>query len=72
MNNKVKRMPGDFDGFGWQYKAVVPVFNVVLALIDFILGIEPLARPLFDNVRGPERCELESVLSYTGFPITSS
>ena len=51
MNNKVKRMPGDFDGFGWQYKAVVPVFAVVLALIDFVLKIEPVAKPLFDNVR---------------------
>jgi pimeloyl-ACP methyl ester carboxylesterase len=54
MNNKVKRMPGDFDGFGWQYKAVVPVFNVVLAIIDFVLKIEPVAKPLFDNVRTEE------------------
>ena len=55
MNNKVKRMPGDFDGFGWQYKAVVPIFNVVLAIIDFVLQIEPIAKPLFDNVRNQER-----------------
>ena len=54
MNNKVKRMPGDFDGFGWQYKAVVPIFNVVLAIIDFVLKIEPVAKPLFDNVRTVE------------------
>lgn len=55
MNNKVKRMPGDFDGFGWQYKAVVPIFNVVLAVIDFILHVEPIAKPLFDNVRSQQR-----------------
>lgn len=54
MNNKVKRMPGDFDGFGWQYKAVVPVFAVVLAVIDFVLKIEPVAKPLFDKVRTEE------------------
>jgi len=53
MNNKVKRMPGDFDGFGWQYKAVVPIFNVVLAIIDFVLKT-PVAKPLFDNVRNEE------------------
>mmetsp|Transcript_6687 Transcript_6687/g.16602 ORF Transcript_6687/g.16602 Transcript_6687/m.16602 type:complete len:346 (+) Transcript_6687:225-1262(+) len=54
MNNKVKRMPGDFDGFGWQYKAVVPVFSVVLAVIDFVLKFDFIAKPLFDNVRGEE------------------
>ena len=53
MNNKVKRMPGDFDGFGWQYKAVIPIFNVVLAIIDFVLKT-PVAKPLFDNVRNEE------------------
>lgn len=58
MNNKVKRMPGDFDGFGWQYKAVVPVFSVVLAVIDFVLKFDFIAKPLFDNVRGEERCLL--------------
>ena len=55
MNSKIKRMPGDFDGFGWQYKAVVPIFNVVWAVVDFVLKIDPIARGLFDNVRGQER-----------------
>ena len=54
MNNKVKRMPGDFDGFGWQYKAVVPVFAVVLALHRLRAQGEPVAKPLFDNVRTEE------------------
>lgn len=54
MNNKVKRLPGDFDGFGWQYKAVVPVFSVVLAIIDFVLRFDAVAKPVFDGVRGEE------------------
>ena len=54
MNNKVKRLDGDFDGYGWQYKAIVPIFNVVLAVIDTVLKIEPIAKPLFNNVRGEE------------------
>lgn len=55
MNNKVKRMPGDFDGFGWQYKVVASIFNVVVVIIDIILQIEPIAKPLFDNLRNEER-----------------
>ena len=55
MNNKVKSLPGDFDGFAWQYKAVRPVFNAVLVLIDFVLRIESVAKPLFNKVRNPER-----------------
>jgi pimeloyl-ACP methyl ester carboxylesterase len=54
MNNKVKQMPGDFDGFGWQYKLVGPIFKVVLAIIDTILKIEPVATKIFDNVRSEE------------------
>ena len=50
MNNKVKQMPGDFDGFAWQYKLVGPIFKVVLAIIDTILKIEPIATKIFDNV----------------------
>jgi pimeloyl-ACP methyl ester carboxylesterase len=63
MNNKVKRLDGDFDGYGWQYKAVVPIFAVVLAIIDTVLKIEPVAKPLFDGVRGVEnvRGALEKV-----------
>ena len=53
MNNKVKRMPGDFDGFGWQYKAVVPC-SPSSARARFVLKIEPVAKPLFDNVRTEE------------------
>ncbi|CEF99871.1 Alpha/beta hydrolase fold-1 [Ostreococcus tauri] len=54
MNNKVKRLDGDFDGYGLQYKAVVPIFSVVLAIIDTVLKIEPIAKPLFNSVRGEE------------------
>ena len=54
MNNKVKQMPGDFDGFAWQYKLVGPIFKVVLAIIDTILKIEPIATKIFDNVRSEE------------------
>ena len=54
MNNKVKRLDGDFDGYGFQYKLIVPIFSAVLALIDTVLKIEPIAKPLFDNVRGEE------------------
>jgi len=54
MNNKVKRLDGDFDGYGWQYKAVVPIFSVVLAIIDAVLKVEPIAKPLFESVRGEE------------------
>ena len=54
MNNKVKQMPGDFDGFAWQYKLVGPIFKVVLAIIDTILKIEPVATKIFDNVRSEE------------------
>jgi len=63
MNNKVKRLDGDFDGFGLQYKLIVPIFNVVLFIIDTVLKIEPIARPLFENVRGEEnvRGALENV-----------
>jgi pimeloyl-ACP methyl ester carboxylesterase len=67
MNNKVKRMPGDFDGFGWQYKAVVPIFNVVLAVIDFVLKIEPIAKPLFDNVRNEERYVIHNLVYMHSF-----
>lgn len=63
MNNKVKRLDGDFDGFGLQYKLVVPIFNVVLFIIDTVLKIESVAKPLFNNVRGEEnvRGALENV-----------
>mmetsp|Transcript_20672 Transcript_20672/g.51499 ORF Transcript_20672/g.51499 Transcript_20672/m.51499 type:complete len:356 (+) Transcript_20672:228-1295(+) len=54
MNNKVKSLPGDFDGFDWKIKAIRPVFNAVLSLIDFVLGIDSIAKPLFNNVRNPE------------------
>ena len=57
MNNKVKQMPGDFDGFSWQYKLVGPIFKAVLAIIDTILKIEPVATKIFDNVRSEESVE---------------
>ena len=57
MNNKVKRQAATFDGYGFQYKLIVPIFSAVLALIDTVLKIEPIAKPLFDNVRGEETFE---------------
>lgn len=54
MNNKVKRLDGDFDGYGWEYKAIVPIFSVVLAVIDAVLKVDAVAKPLFDGVRGEE------------------
>jgi pimeloyl-ACP methyl ester carboxylesterase len=54
MNNKVKQMPGDFDDFPIQYKLVGPIFKVVLAIIDTVLKIEPVATKIFNNVRSEE------------------